>query len=614
MATAFRTVPLLAALLIPPAPARAAVDVATSAWTVAADGTAVFEGTFTIRLPDDKSPGIQRIPLTWSPSVETLRVIDAHIEKPDGRVLSAGREAIAEAPPPTDPYARVFLDQRRLLVSFIDAGPGDVVEIRTRREMFRSRVPGGFAIAPVLARNGRNAETNFSVSVPSAMPFQFEVRGFSHDTETIQDRTVHYFRLQKDAVLEPDVIALNPFDRAPRLAVSTFADWDAFARAFGLVLLPHTAIAPEVQAKANQIVSGRTDAAARARAIYEWVRDTIHFVPVPLTEGRPDPHDAALVLKNGYGDSKDHAVLLIALLGAVGIPAEFVLLNAADTATIAGPPNLQPMNHLIVYLPGLDVYLDSSSGSAPFGALPFSELGKPALHIGGPPPALRTIPLPADNRAEMRTEAALSEDGEVVGTTVTTARGAFAVWLRSAAGTIARAGGTKAAEGILRQRGETGTGDFAPPARSEAAEYSLNGSFRLTGQTVPLDGGFFKPWTGPRILPRPGDFLAGPLAMRGLAASEPVFCYPGQQREILRLTLPEGRKVSSPPADIDAKAEFAHFHAHWDIEGRVVTVTRDFETTVPGPVCDAQTRAELEPVLDRVRAEQTNVIGLLTEP
>ena len=121
-------------------------------------------------------------------------------------------------------------------------------------------------------------------------------------------------------------------------------------------------------------------------------------------------------------------MLLYALYAAKGIPAEIVLVNNTDDATIADPPNVRPMNHLILYLPGPGLYLNSTVPVAPFAVLPFGELGKPAIHMGEPPGgARRQIPLPpsGDTEEDMKTDMTFTADGTVSGTTTTTARGAF---------------------------------------------------------------------------------------------------------------------------------------------------------------------------------------------
>ena len=117
-------------------------------------------------------------------------------------------------------------------------------------------------------------------------------------------------------------------------------------------------------------------------------------------------------------------------------------------------------------------------------------------------------------------------------------------------------------------------------------------------------------WTGLRILPRPGDFLTGPLIMKGLAANAPTFCYPGTQRETLILTLPEGREMSAVPKDLVIDTALVRFRSHWEVEGRRVTVTRAFVSNVAGPVCEGMVREQLNAVMPKVRDDLLNQVGI----
>jgi hypothetical protein len=551
--------------------------------------------------------------MTWSASTEKAEVVQARIDKPDGSSVIMGKDAVRDDPPVGDEYFHEFSDEQRQLITFTDAQPGDLLVVRTRRDVFRPRVPGGFMAAPVLDPGVGWEETNYTISVPADMPFHFEMHDFDHDSELIKDRMVHYFHSPKIPLPPPQVAILGSFDRLPRFAVSTFRDYDEFAKAYASVLLPHAKVTPAIAAKAASLTEGLHDPRGQARVLYGWVRDHIRNIPIPLEESKPDPHDAEQVMTKGYGDDKDEVVLLYALLAAQNIPAEIVLLNATDDATIADPPNIRPMNHLILYLPGFDVYIDCSLPIAPFGVLPFGELGKPAIHLGGPVgSAQRPIPIPPSGatRADMKTDIILAADGGVTGTTTTTARGAFGIWLRNGA----RGFGddtSAAAVALLARHGTPGTGTLAfdsPLAPGD--EYKVRGTFELQNQSALLHGGFFVLWTGLRILPRPGDVLGGPMFMQNLNKNQPTFCYPGVQTEELSLTLPPGRALGGLPPDAKITSDLVRYRSHWEMKGQRVTVTREFQSFAPGPVCDGLTRDEMAEDIAKIRADLVTPVGI----
>jgi hypothetical protein len=615
-----RTVITLALLLGAAPTVRAAVpdnevtfDQVTSKWTVAEDGTWVVDAEVTIRAPKENPSHVVRMPLTWSTSTEKLKVVQARIDKPDGRSVVLPKEAIREDPPTGDAYFHEFSDEDRLIITFSDAEPGDLLVVRTKRDVFHPRVPGGFMAAPVLDRAVGWEETNYTISVPADMTFHYETRVFDHQSETIRDRIVHYFHAGKVPEAPREVAILGPFDRLPRFAVSTFRDWDAFGQAYASVLTPHAKVTPSVAAMADKLTAGVQDPRDQAQALYDWVRDRIHFVPVPLEESRPEPHDAEHVMTKLYGDDKDQMVLLYALLAARHVPAEFVLLNNATDATIADPPNLRPMNHLILFLPGFKVYLDPTVSVAPFGLLPLGELGKPAIHLGGSSGvARRDIPMPAsgDTLSDMKTAMRFDENGLVTGTTTTTARGALGIWLRSAARSIGE-NNPGAAAMLLRQHGTPGSGtfDFKSPT-TPGDDYTVASTFRLDNQSALLSGGYFVPWTGLRLLPRPGDVLGGPMFMLDVRRGTPTFCYPGVQSEELSLTLPPGRVLGGLPSDLKIDTDLLHYRSHWATDGQLVTVAREFQSLTPALVCDGPVREEMADALAKIRADLVTPVGV----
>ena len=87
------------------------------------------------------------------------------------------------------------------------------------------------------------------------------------------------------------------------------------------------------------------------------------------------PHAAAEVLHNGYGDCKDHVVLMQAMLAALGIRAEAALIDWG-TRTRDLPLLVPQFNHAIVYLPDYDRFANPTNPYARFDSLDRMLAGK----------------------------------------------------------------------------------------------------------------------------------------------------------------------------------------------------------------------------------------------
>jgi hypothetical protein len=196
--------------------------------------------------------------------------------------------------------------------------------------------------------------------------------------------------------------SVSYLDYGKRLAVSTFPDYAAFARAFRLgaagVARPSPAAQLPIAALARQLTAGLPDTRARALALSDWVRHNIRYAGVYVGAGGVVPHPAATVLANRYGDCKDHAGLLEALLAAIGIDSTGALVNSGNAYRLPEAPTLGVLNHMITYVPSLDLYLDPTADTVGAGYLSPGLLGKPVLLLKTGTFAMTPILQPERNR------------------------------------------------------------------------------------------------------------------------------------------------------------------------------------------------------------------------
>jgi transglutaminase-like putative cysteine protease len=71
----------------------------------------------------------------------------------------------------------------------------------------------------------------------------------------------------------------------------------------------------------------------------------IRYVGISFGLGRLQPHTAARVLHNAYGDCKDQTALLSALLKAAGFRAYSVLTTPGAGVAVPGVPEFEQFNH-----------------------------------------------------------------------------------------------------------------------------------------------------------------------------------------------------------------------------------------------------------------------------
>lgn len=232
-----------------------------------------------------------------------------------------------------------------------------------------------------------------------------------------------------------------------------------------------------VQRLADEIASQRKTPREQARALYDWVATNIAYAGNCIGVGAVVPHDLSFTLDNRMGDCKDHATLLQVLLAAKGIESTQALVNAGSAYRLPKIPVVSMVNHVITYIPSLDIYLDSTSDMTPFGLLPHAVADKPVLLVDGFKEGARTPSLPVGtNQQHMKTVVNVNADGSVAGDIEVTLRGEFAAAARARLRHMSKEQEEKLVENSFRRGGMIGGGTFEkedPTALLDAYRYSV---------------------------------------------------------------------------------------------------------------------------------------------
>src|SRR4029077_6467969 len=122
----------------------------------------------------------------------------------------------------------------------------------------------------------------------------------------------------------------------PRLLLSTFPDWTAFAEWYGRISQLTDELTPELSAKAKELTRDAKTDRDRVLALYNYVTN-LRYVAIPLGVNSFRPHAASQVLKNQFGDCKDKANPLNPLLPSLNIEARLVLVPRFAQADEAIP-------------------------------------------------------------------------------------------------------------------------------------------------------------------------------------------------------------------------------------------------------------------------------------
>ena len=376
-----------------------------------------------------------------------LEVRGVRVIKPDGKVVTAGPEAIQDLSSPLAQSAPTYTDLRQKHVVVPNLSPGDILEYETFTT-YRPLTPGKIWQIWDLVSNDVCLEEHVELSVSSKIAVKTSTTGAEGpELRKETDRNIWTWKTsnllhgERPLVLPsstafPDVKSLlktPPKLSSRRIWITSFADWAEISAWYSDLERDRRAPTAEVRAKAQELTRDSHSDLEKARAIYNYVARNIRYVSLSFGVGRFQPHFAAEVLAHQYGDCKDKATLLEAMLESVGIKASPALLQA--NGRMEEIPTPFEFDHAITYLvvDGREMWLDSTPGVAPFGYLMPNIRGKLAL-VTSPEKgsALRRIPneLPTPTFYGISLEGQLTDERRLDALLTFETRGDWEVLLR----------------------------------------------------------------------------------------------------------------------------------------------------------------------------------------
>jgi hypothetical protein len=583
--------------------------------TVGADHVATEVYTRKIKvLTQGAIASVSEQQMSFIEGIESLDTLEAYTAKTDGRRIPVPVQNILTQDAASDLPGTYFRDEKQRTIIFSDVGVGDTLVITNKRVTTWGKALNDFTERFVFPRSAAYNSVNVTVEAPASLGLQVNATGNSivNVTEDQAGIRRHTISITPESYAPDESGAVSVLDRDPVVQVSTYRSYEEIGESYGRNALPKARVTPEIAALADEITAGTTDRRAQAIAIDAWIKKNVRYVAVYLSFDRIIPNDAATVLKNRFGDCKDKATLMVALLAAKGIAAEQVLVDLSRGYSLPEPPVTEAFNHVIVYLPEFDLYDDPTANLAAFGVMSIETYDKPVVRVSADGAKLAHTPAmkPDDHTSYAKTTLNVAADGTVTGETEESDTGALASALRSDGAYVQSLGSAVAARRLL-QRGLTpGTGQFDLSKFTGSADpVVIKGSFALTERFKGVDENAVIP-DGMLFNASPGNLLLGP---RFSGRKSPFVCYAGRQTEDIEATFAPPFPLPLPPRPVAIDNPAFTFRSTATIEGRTLKIHRQFVSRVERQVCPPGLEATIAADLETVRDNVSNRLTFMTE-
>ena len=286
---------------------------------------------------------------------------------------------------------------------------GDILEceytVHSRAALFPGLFVGHYAAQWAAGSDQPVHWERLHVIWPPARPLRFWISGgLSGDAPMVETHTGELDVQWRDlvpAVAETDTPPW--FQRQSTVQLSDFADWPAVA----------TTLAPQYQgvdaSDQRPVPIPRVDATPdMILNALRLVQSKVHAISV-AGDAAYAPAEPAVVLQRGYGDSRDLARVLAALLRGLGIDAQVALADSRRGALLdsALPSPFLLDTALVLVRAGANEYWLNPSAAGPAAALDTTDLAdlRHALIIAARGGKIVTLPQPApDSRLRSVTQ------------------------------------------------------------------------------------------------------------------------------------------------------------------------------------------------------------------
>jgi hypothetical protein len=434
--------------------------------------------------------------------------------------------------------------------------------------------------------------------------------------------------------IKPEPASPSFSSMAPWLAVSfyptsptatqikTFSNWNDVAKWMSQIEDPQMTVNDAMAAKVQELTANSKTEFEKIQAISRYVQ-ALQYISIQIGTGRGGgyiPHTATEVFAKAYGDCKDKANLMRAMLSLLKIQSYMVSITADDPAFVR-PEWASPhqFNHCIIAIKVSDattaqsivvhpklgrlLIFDATSEYTPLGDLPEDEQGSWALIDHPDSDALLQMPvMPADtNRLDRTIDVALLSDGSITGSLTEKTVGQNAAGERSRLRKLSAPDYNRMIEGWI-SRGASGakTTRIAPADDLGGGKFSLNVDFAAPGYAQIMQERLmvFKPAIIGRL--ERLSFSEGkrfnPYEITSTAYTENV-----------KIKIPVGFAVDEMPDAVKLETPFGKYDASYTATGDNVIFTRTLKLnryTVP-----ADKYASIRDFFGRVQAaEQAPVV------
>jgi len=562
--------------------------------TLGSDGKLVTTENFAIKILTRDGRGYAVARAFYLASSSKVRDLDAWLIRPDGTTKAYDKKVVLDI---ISDNEDVYNEGRlKVLNATDDVDVGSVFAYTVVTEEaplfyqdrweFQGRLP---AIRSRYALNLPTGWTASSITLNTA-EIKPQVTGSSYSWEMRDLPPIPPEPMSPSVMnLSPRIVVNYGSEDKAQSGVQNFNSWTDVSRWATAMHEPQVIVDDNIAAKARELTANSTTELERIRAIGTFVQ-SLQYISIDIGVGHGNgyrPRSSTTVLSRGYGDCKDKANLMRALLRSLKIDAYPIAIYSGDPTFVRSQwPSPKQFNHCIIAVKVSDATIaptvithpklgrllifDATDPYTSVGDLPDYLQGSMALIAAGENGGLEQMPItpPNTDLLERTINASIDGDGVLSGKITEKAMGQVSTSFRRETRELSAAQYRKAIESWLT-RGATGAQvidlKYSDTAGESRFDLAVNFQTPRYGQLMQGRLLVFKPI----IVGRRRDiYLTDPKR------TSPIEMDSTALRETSVFTIPAGFTVDETPDAVNLESEFGKYSTSFELAGDKLTFKR----------------------------------------
>ncbi len=355
------------------------------------------------------------VTLPYDPTRQSVTLLDVRRRDPSGAWRDDARRTELDL---SESWYRLYYEQKAVRVTFEKLAVGETLVLEWRQDDAAKNLFSG-VVGDLVSLDGEHAirSLRYRWVFPAQTAVTARLTAEGKSTPIAERLEGEHRVLTLDADDVPRVVAEpgmpGPTESLRAVHVSTLSDANALAAWYQKLTARAGPVAPSVIAKARELAPEGAPPAEVITAVHRFATRDIRYVGLEFGVHSYKPYEPDEVLARRYGDCKDKASLMRALLAVRGIDSNLVLVRTRPRGRllheVASPA---AFDHAILYLPSLDRFVDPTAAHYGPRELPAEDAGATALIVSETGGRWVELPLPKaeDNGHERTTALNLSGD------------------------------------------------------------------------------------------------------------------------------------------------------------------------------------------------------------